>query len=94
MAELLPLLKSTALRKLEKVPPTEWVSTNFNLYPANAPSLVLSLHNTGYYQSMMSNTNNYAAISRLDVTEVVDGKMFERRLVDEKQCQAYLDVSY
>jgi hypothetical protein len=94
MAELLPLPNSAVLRRVKRSQPDELVETDFNLYPANASSLVGSLHNMGYYQSMMSNTKNYAAISRLDVTEVVDGKTIERKLTDEAQCQIYLDVSY
>jgi hypothetical protein len=93
MAELSPLPNSAVLRRARRSQPDELVGTDFKLYPANAPSLVGSLHNTGYYQSMMSNTNNYAATSRLDVTEVVDGKTIERKLADEAHCQAYLDVS-
>jgi hypothetical protein len=94
MAELSPLPNSAVLRRARRSQPDELVETDLDLYPANVPSLVGSLHNTGYYQSMMSNTNNYAGTSRLDVTEVVDGKTIERKLADEVQCQAYLDVSY
>jgi hypothetical protein len=84
----------TGLRRGSRLQPVVVVKADPDHYPANTPSLIGSLHNIGYYQGIMSNMNNYAAVSRLSVDELVDGTMFERELVDETQCLAYLDVSY
>jgi hypothetical protein len=70
------------------------VQAELNLYPTNDPSSIGSLHNPGYYQGILSNAENYATVSQLDVSEVINGKMVDRELVDETQCRAYLDVSY
>jgi hypothetical protein len=84
----------TGLRRGSRTQPVVVVPADLDRYPANNPALIGSLHNIGYYQGIMSNTNNYATVSRLDVSEVVNGKMIEREIVDETQCQAYFDVSY
>jgi hypothetical protein len=84
----------TGLRRGSRTQPVVVVPADLDRYPANNPALIGSLHNIGYYQGIMSNANNYAAVSRLDVSEVVNGKMIEREIVDETQCQAYFDVSY
>lgn len=70
------------------------VQADLDRYPANNPALIGSLHNIGYYQGITLNANNYAAVSRMDVSELVNGKMIEREIVDETRCQAYFDVSY
>ena len=81
------------LRRGSRLQPVVVAQADLDLYPANSPSLIGSLHHVGYHQGILSNTNNYAAASRLDVSEVVNGKMVERELVDEMQCRVYLDVS-
>jgi hypothetical protein len=83
----------TDLRRGSRLQPVIVVKADLDRYPANTSSLVGSLHNIGYYQGILSNADNFAAVSRLDVSEVIDGKVIERELVDETQCQAYFDVS-
>jgi hypothetical protein len=83
----------TGLRRGSWLQPAKVVHPGLDQYPANTPSLVGALHNIGYHQGLLSNTDNFAAVSRLDVSEVIDGKMIERGLVNETQCQAYFDVS-
>jgi hypothetical protein len=85
--------KTIDLRRGSRLQPVVVVKADLDRYPANAPSLIGSLHNIGFHQGILSNQNNYAAVSRLDVSEVVDGKIIERELLDEAQCRAYFDVS-
>jgi hypothetical protein len=84
----------TGIRRGSRLQPVVVIQADLDRYPANDPSLIGSLHNLGYYQGIMSNTNNYAAVSRLDVSELVNGKLIERELVDETQCRVYFDVRY
>lgn len=81
------------LRRGGRLQPMVVVEADLDHYPANTPSLVGSLHNIGYYQGILSNAKNYAAVSQLDVSEVVNGKLIERELIDESQCRVFLDVS-
>jgi hypothetical protein len=81
------------LRRRSRLQPVVVVQADLDRYPANNPSLIGALHNVGYHQGILSNPDNYATNSQLDVSEVVNGKMIERELLDEVQCRAYLDVS-
>ena len=81
------------VRRGSRLQPVVVVNADLDHYSANAPSLVGSLHNIGYYQGILSNVNNYAMVSHLGVSEVVNGKIVERELADESQCRVFLDVS-
>ena len=87
-------LRSMNLLRLTRNKPVDIVLTKPDLYPAQTPSLIGSLHDTGYYQGLLSNENNFSEDSQLDVSQVVNGNIIEQELVDEVQCRAYLDVSY
>lgn len=85
--------KSTGLRRASNYAPVEIAQINTNRYPANSPSSIGALHDIGYYEGLLSNTNNYSQVSSLDILEVLNGKTIERRLVDETSCQTYLEAS-
>jgi hypothetical protein len=94
MATMMSGLKTTDLEKKSRPPPVvldyDCPSCDITTNPAS----IGSLHNLEYYSYKLSKSENYSAASQLDVSEVVNGKMIDRELVNETQCRAYLDVSY
>lgn len=61
-------------------------------YPATTSSSIGALHDAAYYQGMVSNQNNFAKDSRLDVYEISSGNFIQQTLSEDAQCRSYLGV--